>query len=315
MPTRQIQEWASPRRILLATDLIDLKSTLPLAIQQAQAYKAELQIVHVLPDPNISVIDPVLLVYADPDRLRNEAGAALSKAASVATAAAIRCVFRIPAGDPPTEIIRLAGEWKADRLVAGSHGKEKFHLHILGSVAESLFHHIDIPVLAIGSQVPVTNRVNRRMHILFATALDHDAQRMAEFAIRVAEKHRADITFLHVSPEIPQAHPSATRVTDCAESLLRQLLIPGLIKNCKPNSAIVWGQVSDGILQYAREHSADMIILGASAHSAFNPRFIPGTAHRVLCDSLCPVLVLKQESPWVISPKSQHISRLSNCSV
>jgi hypothetical protein len=46
-----------------------------------------------------------------------------------------------------------------------------------------------------------------------------------------------------------------------------------------------------------------MIILGASAHSAFDPRFIPGIAYRVLCESACPVLVLKQGSTWANAPR------------
>ena len=40
MSTRQLQKWACPRRILLATNLVDLGFILPVTIQQALAYKA-----------------------------------------------------------------------------------------------------------------------------------------------------------------------------------------------------------------------------------------------------------------------------------
>lgn len=304
MPTSQIQAWANPRRILLATDLTDLKFTLPVAIEQAQTYKSELRITHVLPDPNISVIDPVLLVYSDADRLQTAAETGLAGAVEVATNEGVQCSSELSAGDATAEVMRITLEWKADRLIAGSHGKEKFHLHILGSVAESLFHHIKIPVLAIGPGAHETkNRSKRRMRIVFATALGHDSKHLAEFALSVADKHHADITLLYVSKEIPQSHPSAARVTARAESVLQKLAKTRSIGKGSAVCVVVNGHPAEAIPKYAHEHSADLIILGASAHTAFNARFIPGTAHRVLCESSCPVLVLKQESAWIAAPK------------
>lgn len=68
MSTRQIEIWAGPRRILLATDLTNLSFTLPVAIQQAQTYKTELLIAYILPNPNAPLIDPVLMVDCEADR-------------------------------------------------------------------------------------------------------------------------------------------------------------------------------------------------------------------------------------------------------
>ncbi len=304
MSTRQTLIWAGPRRILLATNLTDLNFILPVAIQQALAYGAELLIAHILPDPNASLIDPVLMVYCEPDRMQKSAEATLKEAIATATNAGIRCSSHLIAGDVSKEIIKIAREWKADRLIAGSHGKEKFHLHILGSIAESLFHHIEIPVLAIGPQaLPAKNSAKDRMRIVFATSLDQNSRSMAEFALSVAENHRADISFLYVIPEISQAHPSAARVTDYAEIMLEELLNIRPHKKCTPICEVLHGQPAKAILEYARQYFADMIILGASAHSAFNARFIPGTAYRVLCESPCPVLVLKQDSAWISAPR------------
>jgi nucleotide-binding universal stress UspA family protein len=304
MSTRQIQIWAGPRRILLATNLTDLKFTLPVAIQQAKAYKAELRITHILPDPNASLIDPVLMVNADSDRMIKAAEKTIKEALNAVASSGIRCSSHLIAGDVAGEIIKIAHEWKADRLIAGSHGKEKFHLHILGSVAESLFHHIEIPVLAIGPHVvPEKNAAKDRMRIVFAASLDHDSRRIAEFALSVAENHRADISLLYVSPEIAEGHPSAARVAGYAENMLKDLLSVKSLKKCRPVCEVLHGQPAKAILDYARQHLADMIILGASAHAAFDTRFIPGTAYRVLCESPCPVLVLKQDSAWISVPQ------------
>lgn len=309
MSTRQIQRWAGPRRILLATDLTDLNFTVPVALQQAQAYQAELRIAHILPNPNAPLIDPVLMVYCEPDRMYKAAEATIKVALATAKSAGVLCSSHLIAGDVADEIIKIAREWKADRLIAGSHGKTKFHLQILGSVAESLFHRIEIPVLAIGPHAhSQKNAPGERMRIVFATSLDHDSRNIAEFALSVAENHCADISLLYVSPEIAHGHPSAARVTGCAQNMLRDLLSVRPLKKCMPVCEVLHGQPANAILEYATRNSADMIILGASAHSAFDSRFIPGTAYRVLCESACPVLVLKRDSTWANAPreKAQH---------
>lgn len=289
-----IQRWANPRRILLATSLTDLRFTLPIAMQQSLAYHAELKIAHVLPNPdNLLAAPPVSA------RLRKAAETALKKTVVTAHNAGIQCSFSLESGDVVREVIRLTGKWKADRLIAGSQGKEKPHLHLLGSVAESIFHSIEIPALAVGPKLNMAQTSPKTpLRIVFAASLDHDSQRIAKFALSVAESHGAHIFLLHVCPEIAKGHPSAARVTDYAIAMLQDLLKARAIKKCIPSCDVVQGQPVDAILAHAKRHSADMIILGASAHSAFDSRFIPGTAYRVLCESRCPVLVLKQDSSW-----------------
>lgn len=299
MSMNQLRAWANPRRILLATDLTDLGFTLPIAKQQALAYKAELLIVHILPDPNASLIDPVLMIYCDPERTRKSAETKLQNVVAETQAAGIPSSFHLVAGDTVKEIIKRSREWKADRLIAGSHGKTKFHLHILGSIAESLFHHIDIPVLAVGPKaVPGESSVRRHMRIVFAASLDHDSRRMAEFALSVAEIHGADIVLLHVLRNGVPEHPTTDPIRANADRMLKELLTVRPVGKSRPVCEVVYGQSAESILAYAKRHAADMMILGASAHSAFDARFIPGTAYRVLCESLCPVLVLKHESAW-----------------
>jgi len=300
MSTRQIQMWANPRRILLATGLIDLKFTLPAAIRQAVTYQAELRIVHVLPDPNTTIIDPVLMLYSEPERMRKSAEEELEAAVAQATAAGVSCSSSLLSGNVVNELIDTATQWKAERLVAGSHGKSKHHLHVLGSAAESIFHRIEIPVLAVGPKSVLRPMdTNDRMRIVFATSLDQGAKRMAEFALSVAESHKADIWMVHVISNMVQDHPTSGPVRAYASRMLQDLVKEIPIRKSNPVCDVVYGPHVESILDYAARQSADMIIMGASAHSAFDARFIPGTAYRVLCDSPRPVLVLKQESVWV----------------
>lgn len=304
MSNKQFREWTHPRRILLATDLTDLGFTLPIAKQQALAYKAELRIIHVLPDPTSSPIDPVLMVYFDAAGMQKSAETTLGKVIADTRAEGIKCSFHLATGHTVKEILTAATDWKADRLIAGSHGKAKFHHHILGSVAESLFHQIDIPVIAVGPKaVPSDPSPLGRPRIVFAAALDHGSSRIAEFALSVAEKRSADLTLLHVLQNVVPEHPTTISARGYASRMLEDLLTVKPVRKAHVSCEVAYGQPADAILSYAKHHAADMILLGASAHSAFNPRFIPGVAYRVLCEAHCPVLVLKEESPWQSSSR------------
>jgi len=300
MSTRQTQMWSKPRRILLATGLTDLKFTLPVAIQQALAYKAELRIAHVLPDASASGADPISEGHSESDRVRKEAEKQLEAAVAQATAAGVRCSSHLAFGNVVNELIELSTRWKAERLIAGSHGKAKLHPHVLGSSAEALFHRIEIPVLAVGYKAASkVVSAKERMRIVLASSLERDAQRIAKFALSVAESHHADIWLVHVISNAVQEHPTAATIDACARNMLQDILKLQPIQQCRPTCDVVYGQPVESILAYAARRSADMIILGASAHSAFDARFIPGKAYRVLCESPCPVLVLKQESAWI----------------
>jgi nucleotide-binding universal stress UspA family protein len=314
MSNKQFRDWIHPRRILLATDLTDLGFTLPIARQQALAYKAELRIIHVLPDPTSSPIDPVLMVYFDAAGMQKSAEATLDRIIAETKAESIRCSYQLATGHTVKEILAAASEWKADRLIAGSHGKAKFHHHILGSIAESLFHQIDIPVLAVGPKaVPSDASAPGHPRIVFAAALDHSSGRIAEFALSVAEKHGADITLLHVLQNVVPEHPTTISARGYANRMLEDLLAVKPIRKAHASCEVAYGQPAESILGYAKHHAADMILLGASAHSAFNPRFIPGIAYRVLCEAHCPVLVLKEESPWQSVPRhAAHDQRTQN---
>jgi nucleotide-binding universal stress UspA family protein len=126
---------------------------------------------------------------------------------------------------------------------------------------------------------------------------------MAEFALSVAEKHSADITMLHVLQNVVPEHPTTISARGYANRMLEDLKAIKPVRKAHATCEVAYGQPAEAIVAYAKHHAVDMILLGASSHSAFNPRFIPGIAYRVLCEAQCPVLVLKGESAWQTAPR------------
>ncbi len=67
-------------------------------------------------------------------------------------------------GDPVEVILRLAAQWQADVIAAGTQGRRGLSRMLLGSVAETLLGRAGCPVLILrnGSQLPAGDRHERR---------------------------------------------------------------------------------------------------------------------------------------------------------
>jgi nucleotide-binding universal stress UspA family protein len=55
----------------------------------------------------------------------------------------------VVSGDPAEEIIKAAGEEKADLIVMGTHGRKGLEYSLFGSVATKVVRHASVPVLTI----------------------------------------------------------------------------------------------------------------------------------------------------------------------
>jgi len=52
-------------------------------------------------------------------------------------------------GDPETEINEMAGEYQADMIIMGTHGRTGLSHLLMGSVTESVLRHANVPILAV----------------------------------------------------------------------------------------------------------------------------------------------------------------------
>lgn len=295
VPSQTTNICTLPSRVLLATDLADLKHILPVAIAHALKCKAELKLLHVLPDIHTPDVDPTLLVFADPEVVRRYAETVLENAAKEARGAGVNCSWTARPGHVVPTIQEVVKEWKPDRILVGSQGPEKFQLGILGSVAEAIFREIDVPVLAIGPAFQHSSHSpSQRARILFATALDRASRTITKSVLEFARVHDADLTMLHVMPVVTKAHPSTQRARAYAEQVFQAILSEVGEKDLRPTCVIELGQIVETVLRVAKSGRFELIILGAVSGSAFRREIMPGTAHGVLCGAPCPVMVLKE---------------------
>ncbi|MBB6143535.1 nucleotide-binding universal stress UspA family protein [Silvibacterium bohemicum] len=294
MPAQSGRIHILPSRILLATDLTDLKQILPEGVDYALRCKAAIKLIHVLSD--LSAPDPGRVVPDDGENARQRAEKILEEAAKKTREAGVKCTWVVRSGPVTPAIVRMVKEWRADRVMVGSHGPRKFRQEILGSIAQSIFREIDIPVLAIGHAARRGMQPSMQRRILLATALDRQSRSIAESAVRFARIHHAELTMLHVIPEIAEAHPSAIRIRSYAESRFKEIL-SSIAGEIPPVSCMVeTGSVVGTILRIAGQGRFDLIILAGVSGASFRTDIMPGTAYGVICGAPCPVLVLNEEA-------------------
>lgn len=223
-----------PRHILLATDLSEASA--PAAAWAGllvRTFGARLTVVHAehLPLPP----------YFSPEqhrRLEAEARAARETATRlVAETVAPQVGFlpeaRIEEGHPADAIARCAAACDADLVVLGTHGRRGVRRLWLGSVAESVLHDADRPVLIAhqGTEVAPPREI-----VLACEPLDVPANQLAT--------HWAHVFGAHLLCRAPDALPAADEpggtlyiaAGDHPERALRRTLAPVLALPRRPNT-------------------------------------------------------------------------------
>lgn len=138
------------RRILVPIDFSEF-SPLPVAIEMARAYGAELDLLHVIEEavlPTIYGVEP--LSPSAPLYIERTEGA-LRKLLDEAGAGDITARQHVRIGHAPRRILEFADEGRVDLIVLGSHGRTGLGRLLIGSVAEKVVRLAPCPVFTLKS--------------------------------------------------------------------------------------------------------------------------------------------------------------------
>lgn len=141
------------RRILAPTDYSDNSlAAVRYAAGLAEAFGAELVLLHVVPDLTLVLPDAVMPTpVAGPDlqELAANARAALAKIVAEQGLAKLDTKTEVRIGQAAAEIDAAAKELKADLICLSTHGRTGLAHLFLGSVAERVVRHAPCPVLVV----------------------------------------------------------------------------------------------------------------------------------------------------------------------
>jgi nucleotide-binding universal stress UspA family protein len=284
--------FATPGKIVVATDLTDTEYLLPHAIAQARASAASLILVHaVLPHESMPV-ETGAVPYYDPLRMDRDARLLLDGLAREVRTQGIECVAAVRHGFVPDVIAEVVNNSGAGRLILGTHGRRGLKKFVLGSIARQLLETVDIPVCTVGPRAHHKSTEVPAM-ILHPVSLAGMHQTSAALSISLGAQFGAPVTLLHViMPNPSVAKDPGANVAKATEEL--ENLIPERARaSTRVVAKIAVGSVVQEILSVAQETQAGMIVLGvhAPAHS-----WLPGTepaAYKILVSAPCPVISLR----------------------
>jgi len=216
----------------------------------------------------------------------------LSETAKELTPPAGKSATVLGGGSPVDLIRRVSEQHEPSLIVIGTHSGA-VQRHLLGSVAEGILRAIPSPILTVGPHVAVPSSARLEFrHILYATDFSATAADAASYAFGLARAFGSDIDLLHVvSAEAPTGRDLAEREQELLGALDK--LVPEDARElCRPRTFVEFGDTRECILNHAREHSVDLIVLGAHQHSHLAMHLRTGPAFQIVVEALCPVLTI-----------------------
>lgn len=277
-------EQFQPRRILAATDFSHVAThALRHAVAIAKKFGARISVIYA--EPFLSPVEgPVDFYFDNIPRMKE----ALEKRLLAYTdthvgPADTDVVVDMPAG----AIVSTADRINADLIVMGTHGRKGIRHAILGSVAESVVHETNRPVLTVhtlgGQEVPEEPPMNT----IFCPVNFTDVARKAlEHAAVLATAFGSKLVVLHVVERAEELEDGGDLVR------LRAWIPESLRQQFDYRKIMLTGHAAGPIIDFARSVSADMMVIGAQHRRFADTTVVGTTSERLIRHSPCPVLTV-----------------------
>ncbi|MBI5408304.1 MAG: universal stress protein [Nitrospirae bacterium] len=201
-------------------------------------------------------------------------------------------------GDPPTVIVDIAKEKKADLIVLGTYGRRGLNRLLMGSVTSQVIVNSPVDVLVV--KKPCTACTGAYKSILVPFDASVYSQKALNQALHLAKINSAEVTVLYVIPRYEEML-GFFKTESIKKSLYREA--QGILDVAKRISSgnggislkteIQEGQPGEEIIKTAANLKNDLIIMGSYGYRGVNKAIIGSTAERVIINASCPILVVK----------------------
>ncbi|MES2390302.1 MAG: universal stress protein [Acidobacteriota bacterium] len=282
------------QRIIVATDFSDCSTrALKEAIAIGREFHAEILLVHAA-SPAIYGITadpiPAASLEAELDGARAQMVAFIHAEPDLRELTHREFVELAGAADL---VRRVAREYGADLVVAGSHSFGGLERLALGSVAESILTVVPCPVMIVGPSCRYASHPFRS--ILLATDLETTGLRAAQFATSLAERFHTKLTLLHVLEKHPKRSAVQPELAeDNARLELARLLPSDLPTYTSATLRIEQGKPGELVPAIAASLCASLIVTGFGDRSSFSDHAPWSTLSQIIRDAPCPVLSVRR---------------------
>ena len=293
-------------RILATTDFSPAsRVAFETAMDFSRLFGAKLIVLHIF-ECVAQVPSPEGAQLIDMDGLLRNALNGLQSLKQEAEQRGITCETAIRGGVASVAIEEFAAAQQIDLTIMGTSALHGFERLVFGSTAEAVLRKSPTPVLTVGPRVHCGAVSEQAQPVVFATDFHATTIHAIRLAATVAETTGSPLHCLHVLPRVLEAGGQASVIPAILSEALQHVASTSGIHVGEPICATTYGsEVSNAVVEYAKQHNAKLIVLGirqASLASTHTPAHI---AYRIITEASCPVMTMAFES------HTRHFSSLA----
>jgi len=296
-------------QLLVATDGTDTGDrALTYAIALAGRFGSRLLIVHAV-DAALAAaecsaanggLDYLELMKAQTDRAK----AILDQAEKRAVAAGLQVTVELLDSRPADAIVACANERKVSVVVMGTQGKRGLERFFLGSTAQGVLRHADVPVIVVP---PGVRDLNANLEALLVAIDDSDqCSAAASLAHDLAKAAAGELIFCSVAPTSNVSAmaatygydptPIATDLRADAAALASRYAESARHDGIRYQTLVAEGDPAEEILEMADAVHASLIVIGTHGRRGLRRLVVGSVAEAVVRDSRVPVAVVRTEA-------------------
>ncbi len=278
-------------RILVPTDFTEISQrALAYAKALAKPGNSELLLVHV--NPPMDLITPPEAAWIDTTEIQSLHEEQLEQSGAALRSEGFRAQAISVTGPLYAELLSTIKQYKADLVVLGTHGKKGLERFLLGSDAEAVLRHAGCPVLSVGPAVPnLEDKTWRIREIICATTLEPREAEIVAYAHKLAAVWEAELVLFHVKRS---SEPEDDVDWVAFEEAFHRYVPEDLGKRSWLRTRLASASPGTSILDLAKQHKSDLIVMGAHPASSVTTHLVRGTAAKVLAEARCPVMTILQ---------------------
>lgn len=302
------------------------EACVPAAITMARRLGADIEIISVFEDASV-------LAEARDTELEFKAwlhGSLEELATRIRDVSGIQVTTTIIDGLPAERLVEYAKRSSVEMIVMATHGRGPVSRAWLGSVADYVLRHVDVPVLLVRAeegQAATEVREWAFSHALVALDGSDRAEHALDWTVDLAIPGKTTITLYRaVEPPMPFASPYLPQAIedtkaaleagqDAAADYLSRVGDRLAARGYRVEKQALMGvHPAPGIVEYADKHPVDLIAIGTHGHRGLRRLVLGSVADKVLRSANVPILLVrdakrKARSPEVIRGKAAHASQ------
>jgi nucleotide-binding universal stress UspA family protein len=233
------------------------------------------------------------------DGLKEEADDSLARGLAVAKRLGVEADRYDPEGNPADEILALAREHAASLIVMGTHARHGIARMFIGSTTEAVLRGSTSPVLTLRSD-PAPGREAepciQRVLVAVDDSPPSDAALAAAYALPAGDRRELlvySVVELEAPPGLAAAAAYERERHAEARATIERAIGAARAHGFEVQGCALEGKPADVIIEAARKHNVDLIVVGSHGRRGLRRFFLGSVAEHIVRNAAVPTLVIR----------------------